>query len=332
MACITPCLENGKIARYCTAGSSESAPGSTEFIVIRGRPEVTDTNFTFDLTKSGMVRQYAIGQMTGTSGHQIFPANALEYLTVAIPSLPEPCTIARFLGELDNKLKSNLSRIDTLEAMAQSIFKDWFVDFGPTRAKTPGRTPYLTPKLWDLFPDTPDATEIGEIPEGWNYQSVSELAKIKRGKHLPQKEYIERGALPVLGDAGIMGHPNHHNSESFIITVGHLGAYNGPFFSYRGKAGINNNASLIMPGELVSGEWFLLALQTLDVNLVKKGAAHPLVSNSEIASMKVVYPETIILNQFHRYITPIKLKRVRSTRKRCPSPNSRSPTPETQIR
>ena len=74
MARITPCLENGKIARYCAHGTLEPAHGSTEFIVVRGRPEITDTAFAFYMVRSNIVRDYAIGQMTGTSGRQRVPA------------------------------------------------------------------------------------------------------------------------------------------------------------------------------------------------------------------------------------------------------------------
>jgi len=72
MARITPCLENGKIARYC-AEPGTLAHGSTEFIVIRGRKDLTDTDFAYYLTKWNGVSGYAISQMTGTSGRQRVP-------------------------------------------------------------------------------------------------------------------------------------------------------------------------------------------------------------------------------------------------------------------
>ena len=59
------------------------------------------------------------------------------------------------LGALDDKIDLNRQMNETLEAMARAIFKDWFVDFGPTRAKAEGRPPYLAPDLWSLFPARP---------------------------------------------------------------------------------------------------------------------------------------------------------------------------------
>ena len=135
MARITPCLENGKIARYCTSDSSEAAHGSTEFIIIRGRPGVTDTEFAYYLTQWEEVRSYAVSQMTGTSGRQRVPAGSLGHLAIAVPSLPEQRAIAHILGTLDDKIELNRRMNETLEAMARALFKSWFVDFDPVRAK-----------------------------------------------------------------------------------------------------------------------------------------------------------------------------------------------------
>ncbi len=70
-----------------------------------------------------------------------------------LPPLPEQRAIAHILGTLDDKIELNRRMNQTLEQMARAIFKDWFVDFGPTRAKIEGREPYLPAEVWDLFPD-----------------------------------------------------------------------------------------------------------------------------------------------------------------------------------
>ena len=135
MARITPCLENGKIARYCTDQPSVAAHGSTEFIVIRGRSGVTDSEYAYYLTRWDELRSYAVDQMTGTSGRQRVPVDSLGYLKVPIPPLPEQRAIAHILGTLDDKIELNRRMNQTLEAMARALFKSWFVDFDPVRAK-----------------------------------------------------------------------------------------------------------------------------------------------------------------------------------------------------
>ena len=180
MARITPCLENGKIARYRALGDKQEAHGSTEFIVIRGRSGVTDNDYCYYLTRWKEVRNYAIGQMTGTSGRQRVPVDCLDHLTIPIPPLPEQRAIAHVLGTLDDKIELNRRMNETLEEMARALFKSWFADFDPVRAKDRSAAgagseslPGLPADLYDLFPDRFAWTRnLGEIPEGWGVQGV----------------------------------------------------------------------------------------------------------------------------------------------------------------
>ncbi len=173
---ITPCLENGKIARYyANSVLGDLAHGSTEFIVVRGRLGVTDSEFAFYVARSDLVREYAIGQMTGTSGRQRVPTDALAQLDVPLPPLSEQRAIAHVLGTLDDKIESNRRMNGTLEAMARALFKSWFVDFDPVRAKMEGRDTGLPDDIADLFPDRIVDSELGEIPQGWKVFRLDEL-------------------------------------------------------------------------------------------------------------------------------------------------------------
>ncbi|OPZ79912.1 MAG: Type I restriction modification DNA specificity domain protein [Actinobacteria bacterium ADurb.Bin444] len=183
MARITPCLENGKIALYC-APEGDAAHGSTEFIVIRGRPGTSDGLFAYYLTRWNGVSGYAISQMTGTSGRQRVPTAAFDSLVVDMPPLPEQRAIAHILGTLDDKIELNRRMNETLEAMARALFKSWFVDFDPVRAKMEGRwrpgesLPGLPAHLYDLFPDRLVDSELGEIPEGWTEITLGAYASL----------------------------------------------------------------------------------------------------------------------------------------------------------
>jgi type I restriction enzyme S subunit len=198
MARITPCLENGKIARFA-GRPGEVAHGSTEFIVIRGRDGVSDTSYAYYLTKWDGVSGYAISQMTGTSGRQRVPPEALDHLTVPLPPLPEQRAIAHILGTLDDKIELNRRMSETLEAMARALFKAWFVDFEPVRAKLEGRwqsgqsLPGLPAELYDLFPDRLVDSELGEIPEGWEVGTIDEEFELTMGQSPPGHTYNEAG-------------------------------------------------------------------------------------------------------------------------------------------
>ena len=106
---------------------------------------------------------------------------------------PTPaCTqraIAHILGTLDDKIELNRRMSETLEAMARAIFQDWFVDFGPVRAKLEGREPYLPPELWSLFPNRLVDSELGEIPEGWEVKALGDICQ------KPQYGYTHRQAM-----------------------------------------------------------------------------------------------------------------------------------------
>ena len=88
------------------------------------------------------------------------------HFQIALPPLGEQRAIAHILGTLDDKIELNRRMNETLEAMARALFKSWFVDFDPVRAKAEGRDPGLPQPLADLFPDSFEDSELGEIPEG----------------------------------------------------------------------------------------------------------------------------------------------------------------------
>ncbi len=95
----------------------------------------------------------------------------------------EQRAIAHILGTLDDKIELNRRMNETLEAMARALFKSWFVDFDPVRAKAEGRDPGLPKPLADLFPDSFEDSELGEIPKGWE----------DRERRRPLRRYLQRG-------------------------------------------------------------------------------------------------------------------------------------------
>lgn len=122
------------------------------------------------------------------------PSSYLKTIELALPPLSEQRAIAHILGTLDDKIELNRRRNQTLEAMARALFKDWFVDFGPVRAKMEGREPYLPADLWQLFPDRLVESELGEIPEGWHVSPLDSLLELATARvavsNLTSENYI----------------------------------------------------------------------------------------------------------------------------------------------
>ena len=125
-----------------------------------------------------------LAQATGST----FPnVSAHQLAAIPYPSLEpsEQRAIAHVLGTLDDKIELNRRMNETLESMARALFKDWFVDFGPVRAKAEGRAFGLPPALDALFPASFDASELGEIPTGWEVGRFSELVTHLRDNENP---------------------------------------------------------------------------------------------------------------------------------------------------
>ena len=200
MARITPCLENGKTARFVSEDDQAIAHGSTEFIVIRGRPGVSDTNFAYYLTRWREVQDFAISQMTGTSGRQRVPTEALSHLTVPLPPLPEQKAIASVLGALDDKIELNRRTNETLETMARAVFKSWFVDFDPVHAKSKDLQPDgMDADTAKLFPSSFVDFEIGRVPKGWKVVPIYEIADVIYGAPFSSALFNDKeGGRPLI--------------------------------------------------------------------------------------------------------------------------------------
>ena len=128
MARITPCLENGKTAYISSLHPEEVAVGSTEYIVLRKRENISDSKFIFYLAISPIVRDIAIKSMVGSSGRQRVQQDVLENYEIPIPSLPMQKNIAHILSVLDDKIELNKRINDNLEQQAQVLFNHYFVD------------------------------------------------------------------------------------------------------------------------------------------------------------------------------------------------------------
>jgi type I restriction enzyme S subunit len=130
-----------------------------------------------------------------TTVQATFNLKDLAELPIVCPPDPARNAMSSMLSALDDKIELNRRMNETLEAMARAIFKDWFVDFGPTRAKMEGHTPYLAADVWSLFPNRLD--DEGK-PQGWSVKPLDQVANFLNG--LALQKYPANGAssLPVI--------------------------------------------------------------------------------------------------------------------------------------
>ena len=159
LARITPCLENGKTAQVRFLNDGEVGFGSTEYIVLRAKEGVSDSDYIYYLSTSPKLRDIAIQSMVGSSGRQRVQQDVLEKAELHIPPLDEQKKIVGILSALDDKIELNNKINRNLETQAQAIFKSWFVDFEP----------FKNGKFID--------SELGKIPEYWQVVKFSEFLK-----------------------------------------------------------------------------------------------------------------------------------------------------------
>ena len=152
-----------------------------------------DPRFCYYLLKSLDLATFNAG-----SGVPTLNRNHIHPLPVTLPPLEEQRAIARVLGALDDKIELNRRMSETLEEMARALFRSWFVDFDPVRAKAEGRPSGLPPDLDALFPASFEASELGEIPAGWEVRSLDEIATFTNGLALQRFPPEGDEWLPVI--------------------------------------------------------------------------------------------------------------------------------------
>ena len=234
----------------------------------------------------------------------------MAQLTIPVPLLPEQQAIAHILGTLDDKIELNQRMNQTLEAIARAIFQDWFVDFGPVRAKLEGREPYLPPELWDLFPDRLVDSELGEVPEGWAVTALGELIELAYGKALKAGDR-QGGTIPVYGSNGQVGWHDKRLVEGPGIVVGRKGNPGVVTWAERDFYPIDT-AFYVKPKDSRSNLHFLLyALEGQDLPDIAADSAVPGL-NRNLAYMNVqVVPDRIILDKFGECVGSIFDRRSR---------------------
>ena len=168
-----------------------------------------DTTFFVTGSDAELVRfkYYALGALglDGMNTDSAVPGlnrNAAHAREVRVPEEQDQRAIARVLGALDDRIELNRLMSATLEEMARALFRSWFVDFDPVRAKAEGRPSGLPPALDALFPASSEASELGEIPAGWEVKTLGDVIDVNPKRSIRRGDvatHVEMAALPTSG-------------------------------------------------------------------------------------------------------------------------------------
>ena len=273
---------------------------ATEYCAIGRGLAAMRANSGFDTTYLEYVLRHIRSEWDILEGQGAVFGNAkksdLENLLIPWPRDIEQRAIAHILGSLDDKIELNRQMNRTLEKMAQAIFKSWFIDFDPVRAKAEGRDPGLPKEIASLFPDSFEDSELGPIPKGWKIGTISDLAKVTSGKrpHKRSKEKTGEFTIPLYGGGGIMAYvPVPMISTPFLLT-GRVGTL-GKVFRITEECWPSDNTLLLFPNNKSCLEFLYFTLQRIDFDSLNRGSTQPLVTQTDLKNQRIVIPKENIL-------------------------------------
>ena len=170
-------------------------------ITLRGKPDLLDNTYLLYLLQSDEMQEQLRARATGTTVLGI-KQSELRKVTLRLPPISFQRNAAGILKALDDRITLLCGTNATLEAIAQALFKSWFVDFDPVRAKLEGRTPEgMDEATAALFPDEFEESELGLVPKGWRLGALANLAEFQNGYAFKSKDWVDAGHPVVkIGD------------------------------------------------------------------------------------------------------------------------------------
>jgi Restriction endonuclease S subunits len=277
--------------------------------------------FCYYLLKSLDLKTFNVG-----SGVPTLNRNHVHMIPVRVPaSVYEQGVIAHILGTLDDKIELNRRMNETLEAMARAIFKSWFVDFDPVRAKAEGLDTGLPKEIADLFPDSFEETELGEVPKGWRIGTIKDCCSQISNGGTPKRsesQYWEGGTVPWL-TSGEVRQSIVTRTENFITEKGldessakWIPAKSTLVALYGATAGqvsfnsfslTTNQAvcALIPKKNYVYYNYLMMLSNISELENKASGSAQQNISKRTVEDTSIVIPSLSILEKFTKQVEPL---------------------------
>jgi type I restriction enzyme, S subunit len=172
-------------------------------VLLRPDPTVAESRYLLYWLNSRIMALHVLGLRDGSVAERL-NLPTIRRLPIGLPPLAEQRAIAHILGTLDDKIELNRRMNETLEAMARALFESWFVDFEPVHAKAEGRKSGLIPPIENLFPDSLEDSEIGEIPRGWKVQRIGDLLTLDKGLSY-KGQFLTDAGVPMINLGCFLG-------------------------------------------------------------------------------------------------------------------------------
>lgn len=310
----------GEIAQL----KSEKVALAQRLITLRGKSDILDNIFLKYIMMSEYVQNQLKSRSSGTTVHGI-KQKELRKVMLPIPPILEQNAIARILGTLDDKIECNRRMNATLEAMAQAIFKSWFVDFDPVRAKDEGRQPVgMDADTAALFPEAFEEMDCKEVPVGWELGKVKDILTIFR-KNINPGDYPEDTFLhysipsydqskSALLESGIQIKSNKYLIDNDAVLISKLNPEINRVWYISGKNSHKKVCStefiVCQPNDgynleyldlLFKSDNFMTSFQSLVTGTSK---SHQRVKPNSFLEMKIILPSQKVIEIFEQVMKP----------------------------
>lgn len=306
---ITPCLENGKICQVRGLKDNKGF-GSTEFLIFRGKKEISNNDFVFYLSRYDEVRRFAEQNMIGTSGRQRVGKEAFDSLILDLPPLPTQRRIAAILSALDDKIELNRRMNATLEGIAQALWAEWFGKYAKGEEELPEGW------KWGEFGDLIGEFETGGRPKGGvkeiysgipsiGAESISRIAEFDYSKtrFIPE-DYFRKMRKGVVKHKDILIYKDGGRPGSFIPHISMFG-HGFPFEN----CAINEHVYRFQANSSELQNYIYLWLNTdrciEEMKNKGTGVAIPGLNSTAVKSLSVLIPAKKTVLEFDAAIDPV---------------------------
>lgn len=268
---------------------------STGFAVITPKSDLVDPYYLYAvLTQKKITNYLQVVAENSTSAYPSIKPSVIANLEIDLLTLNKQKSIGKFFKSLEYKIELNNQIISNLEELTSTLFKRWFVDF---EFPDENGNPYKSSggKMVD--------SELGEIPEGWEINPLSSIAKITSGKRPdvkktnPDKDNI----IPIVGASKIMGYTNQVLENGSIITTGRVGTH-GIIQRYREKVWVSDNSFIIKSD---TEEFLNQILLRIDYKNLNRGSTQPLITQTDLKKYKIVLPSSKFIEMFESVISKL---------------------------
>jgi type I restriction enzyme S subunit len=288
----------------------QSWPIDTAFYALGS--ENADLNFLFYLLKTLPITSNSDSAVPGLNRDF---AHSLEIL---VPEIRGQIVIGNILANIDAKISGNENSSRTLEDIAQAIFKSWFIDFDPVKAKMVGQKPAgMDDATAGLFPDSMEESELGLIPKSWKVSNLDSLSNVRYGAPFASKFFnTTKDGIPLirirdLKKQSISTWSPENHAKGFLVTAGELlvgmdGEFN-PTIWFGEDAHVNQRICKIEPNSFVSNFYLYFTLLPI-MRRIEHGSTGSTVihlGQTDIDAIKVIEPSQEILAAYKSMVEPM---------------------------